>query len=723
MRNRIICAVAVLLVGCGEDASILVQGSTNVDTLSIGNAEDGVSEKDTTPPVEDTSEETDAEETEDVTVPKEPCQTGSVRGVLCNPGALPEQSCTQLAMESTCGSEAVSISSPLPDGGAFIFEEVPSGVQTLQIDIGWIQATCTLLVEPGKENLVTINDCSCAEGEDCSSLFEAACWPEDFADDCNCRDDDCDGEQDEDCFDGCDCIDSDCDGQVDEDCVDGCDGVDDDCDGVKDEDCPYVNQCLPISQGTEFDDCDNNGLSDSCPTCPAAEVVFVLDTSGTMDDELEELCNGITAIQAALDVVNIEISVEILGITEEVDCASDTVVSVYGNIPKDPIDSLPQLLLCSDDVGNSEDWGAATAVVAANKQWAEKGIKMIIPISDEAPICGNPFDADDLHGMEAVNVFVAGLGVVVYPISATGTSAEVIEVSKALAEATGGQWNESTAPEEDLILHVLGGVFDACFKAGDCDKNGIPDTCDLNTDPGLDCDGDGLLDGCHFDPTDVAMDCNGNGEFDACELNAGTALDCNENGIPDACDVNGEGFSDCDLNGIPDSCDVEDPSLDCNGNKIPDACDLIDGLDTDCNGNGILDTCATEEAKGDCDANDVLDICDIAADPALDCDSDGAIDNCAITDGTVTDCNGNNAPDACDVAQAPELDCDENGSLDSCEIAGGTGEDCDGNGALDSCQVNQDPALDCDVNGIPDGCQLTPETDINGDQILDVCQP
>ena len=286
--------------------------------------------------------------------------------------------------------------------------------------MGWIQASCTLLVEPGKENLVTINDCDCAEGADCSSLFEASCWPEDFADDCNCRDDDCDGEQDEDCFDGCDCIDSDCDGEVDEDCIDTCDGIDDDCDGIKDEDCPFVNQCLPISQGTEFEDCDNNGLSDDCPTCPAAEVVFVLDTSGTMDDELEGLCTGINAIQAALDVVNIQISVEILGITEKVFCAADTVASVYGNIPKNPTENLPQLLQCDDEVGNSEDWGPATAVVAANKGWAEKGIKMIIPISDEAPICGNPFDADDLHGMDAINPFVANLGAVVYPISATG---------------------------------------------------------------------------------------------------------------------------------------------------------------------------------------------------------------------------------------------------------------------------------------------------------------
>ena len=64
---------------------------------------------------------------------------------------------------------------------------------------------------------------------------------------------------------------------------------------------------------------------------------------------------------------------------------------------------------------------------------------MIIPISDEAPVCGNPFDADDLHGMDAINPFVANLGVVVYPISATGTSADVIEISKALAEATGGR--------------------------------------------------------------------------------------------------------------------------------------------------------------------------------------------------------------------------------------------------------------------------------------------
>ena len=50
---------------------------------------------------------------------------------------------------------------------------------------------------------------------------------------------------------------------------------------------------------------------------------------------------------------------------------------------------------------------------------------------------------------------------------------------------------------------------------------------------------------------------------DDCEVAAGTSLDCNANGVPDECDVdthdpddNGLVSDDCDANGSPDECDL-----------------------------------------------------------------------------------------------------------------------------------------------------------------------
>ncbi len=62
--------------------------------------------------------------------------------------------------------------------------------------------------------------------------------------------------------------------------------------------------------------------------------------------------------------------------------------------------------------------------------------------------------------------------------------------------------------------------------------------------------------------------------------------DCNANGIPDSC----ESLPDCQPNGTPDECEIASgASEDCDLNTVPDECELLS--DPDCNENGILDVC------------------------------------------------------------------------------------------------------------------------------------
>ncbi|MCB9865506.1 MAG: M4 family metallopeptidase [Phycisphaerales bacterium] len=85
--------------------------------------------------------------------------------------------------------------------------------------------------------------------------------------------------------------------------------------------------------------------------------------------------------------------------------------------------------------------------------------------------------------------------------------------------------------------------------AGDCNSNGVPDSCD--------------------------PDCNANGSPDACDIAVGTSTDCNLNGAPDACDLAGGISSDCNSNSIPDECDLAaGTSEDCNTNGVSDVCDI-----------------------------------------------------------------------------------------------------------------------------------------------------
>ncbi|MHC4947377.1 MAG: hypothetical protein ACYTG1_03835 [Planctomycetota bacterium] len=271
------------------------------------------------------------------------------------------------------------------------------------------------------------------------------------------------------------------------------------------------------------------------------------------------------------------------------------------------------------------------------------------------------------------------------------------------------------------------GLFDGC--ATDCNVNGIPDACDVDpTDPdgdGLvspDCDGDGVPDECE-------PDCNANGVADDCDLTAGTSFDCNGDGIPDECQV------DCNENGLHDSCDIasgtsndvdgngvpDECKDDCNGNGIPDYWEILQGTTPDCNANGVPDECdigrgdsqdangngVPDECDPDCNANGVPDDLDIAGGTSQDCNTNTVPDECDLAAGA-PDANGNGIPDECDP------DCNGNGTPDDLDIGGGTSQDCNGNTVPDECDIAAG-APDANGNGIPDECEPAPCPEDCGD--------
>jgi len=90
----------------------------------------------------------------------------------------------------------------------------------------------------------------------------------------------------------------------------------------------------------------------------------------------------------------------------------------------------------------------------------------------------------------------------------------------------------------------------------------------------------------------TAIDCDQNGIFDPAEIEDDPSLDCDLNGVHDGCDL------DCDSNGVPDACDIiGDPSLDCDGNGALDSCELASSPSLDQNTNGVLDSCECFASK------------------------------------------------------------------------------------------------------------------------------
>lgn len=275
--------------------------------------------------------------------------------------------------------------------------------------------------------------------------------------------------------------------------------------------------------------------------------------------------------------------------------------------------------------------------------------------------------------------------------------------------------------------------------ASDCNRNGVPDSCDLASGHSEDANENGIPDACEDDCDDdgvpddfaiqqgIAPDCNENGIVDSCEIALDSSIDINEDGIIDACvpDCDEDGVSDedeisngtdqdCDSNGIPDSCQISmGESADINSNGIPDACEL------DCNENNLPDSYEIETGLvTDCDLNQKPDTCDLIIEGIeSDLDSNGVLDRCQ------EDCDEDGFPDTYEIEFGLDSDCNENGILDRCEIKEGSVEDCNLNGIPDSCDIeNLGIESDKDQNGILDECEggLQIPGDANQDGVLDI---
>jgi len=187
------------------------------------------------------------------------------------------------------------------------------------------------------------------------------------------------------------------------------------------------------------EDCNHNAIDDAdeLVTCPIIEVVFLVDTSLSTQDEITSLCKKITnpvepygAIELLTQsglTVDHEIFIMAEG-GEICPCCTDTVTNVYGSCTS----CLPEVLGTCDNEGNLEDWGPATAIVAANKDWGP-GPRIIVPISDEGPRCGDPVDNDDQAAIDHAIPVVFDNQVIVLPLLAVGTLSEVVVLAQELA--------------------------------------------------------------------------------------------------------------------------------------------------------------------------------------------------------------------------------------------------------------------------------------------------
>lgn len=241
-------------------------------------------------------------------------------------------------------------------------------------------------------------------------------------------------------------------------------------------------------------------------TAPGAQVdvVFVMDTSGSMDDEFTALCAEIPRIVKELENRGVSVHYKILNIHPPLD--ANIVSCAEGYISE---------TVAGATATHAEDWGPAVRDVSAGYGWQPKQVRVVITMSDEPPYHGEPCAGSDEDSIvQAITAALANR-VRVAPILGSGHEKWPCarQLADKLATGTGGAVFLSTLPAADLVDGIMGIIGS---MVADQDGDGITDkddpfpldpckpdpqavchprqVCGISNTPHWDDDGDGRTD-------------------------------------------------------------------------------------------------------------------------------------------------------------------------------------------------------------------------------------
>ena len=160
---------------------------------------------------------------------------------------------------------------------------------------------------------------------------------------------------------------------------------------------------------------------------PIIDLIFVLDTSGSLSDEASSLQTAIQDIENSLSSnTNFKINFKTLAIYPEYDYYCNICEgSVYEIIP-------------NSSINQYEDWGPAIYdLITKYNGWTPGAVKIIVPISDEGPEDGDPVGSDDESIAQQVVQIAENNNVYVIPILGNGTDPDTERLATIIAGRTG----------------------------------------------------------------------------------------------------------------------------------------------------------------------------------------------------------------------------------------------------------------------------------------------
>ena len=268
---------------------------------------------------------------------------------------------------------------------------------------------------------------------------------------------------------------ADCNGNGVPDVDDIASGTSDDCNGnLVPDDCE-------LASGSSAD-CNGNGIPDECDVICDVDIVFVLDTSGSMEPEIPLICTElIGGVDSMLDpMIEGDVSITVFGIT-----ATAAGCTFNGTVAGTVGDTVPGDWACTcvldvSDIDEQESWGAATAIVADQFGWNDGALRVVVPVSDEGSCRGEPENTlDDASVQNAIDIARDAV-VVAFPVTGLGANSTVEDLAIMLAMGTGGRAfiRDDVASYGEIAISLVNQIVARSDQAcDDSDGDGFPDAC------------------------------------------------------------------------------------------------------------------------------------------------------------------------------------------------------------------------------------------------------
>jgi len=183
-------------------------------------------------------------------------------------------------------------------------------------------------------------------------------------------------------------------------------------------------------------------VPEGCAACSELDIVFAFDTSGSMQPVAQAMCDVAEELVSALADDGIPVNPVYWGITNTAggSCLSSDIATELGpEVPGSPPPWMTTLFDCVDGgAGPTENWAPATAILAERYPWTDGAVRLVMPVADEGPYCGDPVNQFDIDATFYGREFALANDIVVSPLMPDFTPDPVRALAEVITVGTGG---------------------------------------------------------------------------------------------------------------------------------------------------------------------------------------------------------------------------------------------------------------------------------------------